>query len=175
MISPTRAKRLVQIARTSSAIGCIAACVGAFAYEIDTHASITSEAFARSVASTAAKSRELGLWKSRRQPLDGSGIPNFSLGLNYYDLSTVPDPGTGNPTLRSAKVYDQLNTAVTKQGLPAAKTRWDFTGFDGQAVPYFPRDWMARGSVREDDTKAAVVPRRAVAAKVRAARVGIRM
>jgi hypothetical protein len=137
----------MQIAQTSTAIGFIAACASTFAYEIDTHANITSEAFSRSVAFTAAKSRELVLWKSRRQPLDGSGIPNFSLGLNYYDLSS------SYPALRSAKIFDQLNTAVMRQGAPSAKSRWNFTGFDGQALPYFPRDWMARGAVREDDTK----------------------
>jgi hypothetical protein len=119
----------------------------AFGYEIDTHSNITTRAHDQSIVRTQSKLQDLGLLKSRRISQDGRNEISYGLGTNYYDLSSA------NPALRSAKTFDEFNTAVMRQGAPAPKNRWVFTGFDGQALPYFPRDWMARGAVREDDTK----------------------
>ena len=115
-------------------------------YEIDTHSNITVRAHDQSIINLPDKLAGLGLLKSRKIGLDSRY--NYSLGINYYDLSS------SYPTLRSAKTFDQMNTAVMRQGAPSPKNRWIFSGIDGQALPYFPRDWMARGAVREDDAKA---------------------
>ena len=114
-------------------------------YEIDTHSNITVVAHDRSVAASPEKLRDLGLLKSRRISKDGNSKIDFGLGPNYYDLSN------GYATLRSAKKYDEINTAVTRLGALAPRPRWPFTAFDNQPIPYFPGDWMARGAVREDD------------------------
>jgi hypothetical protein len=117
----------------------------ALGYELDTHALMTFQAFERSAVAKTPKQEQLGLTKSRKASL-AQQIFLINLGSNYYDMSS------SNPTLRGAQVFDQLNTAVVREyGFPAPAERWDFTRSDGQQTPYFPRDWLVRGVVREDD------------------------
>jgi hypothetical protein len=117
----------------------------ALGYELDTHSQMTYEAFERSTVAIPAKQQQLGLTKSRKIALDKE-VFLINLGSNYYDLSN------STPRLRGAQVFDQLNTAVVKEyGFPAPSERWEFTKSDGQKNPYFPRDWLVRGVVREDD------------------------
>jgi hypothetical protein len=117
----------------------------AIGYELDTHSLMTFQAYERSTVAIPAKQQQLGLTKSRKISLNQLDF-FVNLGSSYYDLST------SNPTLRGAQVFDQLNTAVVKEyGFPAPSERWEFTKSDGQKNPYFPRDWLVRGVVREDD------------------------
>jgi hypothetical protein len=117
----------------------------ALGYELDTHSLMTFQAYEKSALAIPEKRQQLGLTKSRKVALDRETFL-INLGTSYYDLSS------SNPALRGAQVFDQLNTAVVREyGFPAPVERWRFTDFDGQFVPYFPRDWLVRGVVREDD------------------------
>ena len=56
---------------------------------------------------------------------------------------------------RYATAFDAENRWVMKAyRAPKPQRRWFYSQFDGRDEPYFPVDWMARGAVREDDTKA---------------------
>ena len=131
------------------AITAFGICTHVCGYEIDTHANITSKAFDKSAIAQNSRLIELGLYKSRKlsklMPSDGLFQIDHALGQKYFDLSG----GVAKP--RYAATYDAVNSAVMKRDSPAPIQRWAYTSFDGQDIPYFPRDWMARGAVREDD------------------------
>ena len=124
----------------------------ACAYEIDTRARITDAAFQRSNFSTTIGLFErLGLGKSRfrTQQANGRFVLNYSLGQKYYDPLKVGGAD------RYATAFDAENSWVMKAyRAPKPQRRWFYSQFDGRDEPYFPVDWMARGAVREDDTKA---------------------
>ena len=121
------------------------------AYEIDTHSRITLEAFRQSRFVTTDISTRLGLTKSRKRIVEPGDQPKvrFHLGPKYYD------PVKTNGPDRYATDYDALNSWVMKAYKASQpQRRWTYSAFDGRDEPYFPVDWMARGAVREDDTKA---------------------
>jgi len=122
------------------------------AYEIDTHSRITAFSYLRSALNEDATRQRLGLNKSRFRALDAVTLDtNFRLhlGQKYYDPLRVGGAD------RYATAFDAENSWVMK-AYRASKPqrRWFYSQFDGRDEPYFPVDWMARGAVREDDTKA---------------------
>ena len=131
--------------RARSAIAAFGIATASYGYELDTHSLMTGVAFDRSSVVTNAKQEQLGLTKSRKVSLNQLDFL-VNIGSNFYDLSS------STPALRGAQLFDQLNTAVVREyGFPKPAERWGFTRFDGQQTPYFPRDWLIRGAVREDD------------------------
>ena len=121
------------------------------AYEIDTHSRITQNAYLRSGLFLSNKLVLLGLAKARKKAPSADGGSEFRphLGLKYYDPVKTDGPD------RYATDYDALNSWVMKEyKAPQPQRRWTFSAFDSRDEPYFPVDWMARGAVREDDTKA---------------------
>ena len=120
------------------AITAFGICTHVCGYEIDTHANITSKAFDKSAIAQNSRLIELGLYKSRKlsklMPSDGLFQIDHALGQKYFDLSG----GVAKP--RYAATYDAVNSAVMKRGAPAPIQRWAYTSFDGQDIPYFPRD-----------------------------------
>jgi hypothetical protein len=109
------------------------------AYEIDTHASLTQQAYLRSILhNNRDKLNTLGLTYSRIvRSDDRRSNAEVPLGKAYYDLSTYP------PTTRFADKYD----IVYKD----QKTRWEpIITYKGDSAPFLA-DWLSRGSVREDD------------------------
>jgi hypothetical protein len=120
------------------------------AYEIDTHSRFTENAYLRSSLYLSDKLVRLGLTKARKTGPSADGGTEFRLhlGHKYYDATKADGPD------RYATTYDALNSWVMKQYNAAQPLpRWAYSQFDARAEPYFPVDWMARGAVREDDTK----------------------
>ena len=118
----------------------------AVAYEIDTHARITQEAYKRSILHTAPTTLStLGLTFSRRlYSLQSRSPIEVSLGNRYFDLSTNP------PTPRDGKRYDYV------YGRDRVPNRWTpVVDVDGITAPFIA-DWLSRGSVREDDSNVAL-------------------
>jgi hypothetical protein len=122
-----------------------------FAYEIDTHSRVTRAAYDATILSSGTKQFSLGLHKSRRKEVAGAQKFDLRLGLNYYEVS-----GNG-VTLRTAKLFDQVKVPIGYFSVDFIDRRWDFSTFNGQDVPYFPVDWLARGAVREDDQSEVLV------------------
>ena len=119
----------------------------AHAYEIDTHARITQQAFRRSQLFQSPNAfQSLGLMVSR-QLYDLSGVRSGTeiwVGNQYYDLGTNP------PTLRDGKKYDYV------YGRDKINFRWEeVTTARGITAPFIA-DWLSRGSVREDDSNLAL-------------------
>ena len=122
-----------------------------YGYEIDTHSRITYEAFRASTFQNGVLLTRLGLVKSRPYVrLDQATVtPRLHLGQKYYDPLKVGGAD------RYATAFDAENSWVMKAyRAPKPQRRWFYSQFDGRDEPYFPVDWMARGAVREDDTKA---------------------
>ena len=134
------------------ALLCVDSCTCAFAYEIDTHSRITEAAYFSSTLIATPTQMRLGLRKSRLLAPNPGGVmqfPRLHLGTKYYDPVKTDGPD------RYATDYDALNSWVMKEyKAPQPQRRWTFSAFDSRDEPYFPVDWMARGAVREDDTKA---------------------
>jgi hypothetical protein len=115
------------------------------AYEIDTHARMTFEAYSRSTIVSQPKIESLGLWKSRKREtlvLDGYPVMNTArLPNSFYDLLY-------QPVSRNATEFDHVNSVRSHDRLI---DRWPFVRTSGVAVSYYLGDWLARGAVREDD------------------------
>ena len=122
------------------------------AYEIDTHARMTSIAYQRSVLVEQQNIEALGIWKSRKRlQITLPGRPSFlsvPLVSNYYDL-------LNQPVSRVAQTFDHSNRAYEHLiGQPI--DRWDYFLADGATVPTFIGDWLSRGAVREDDMNSLI-------------------
>jgi hypothetical protein len=133
------------------AAGCALFSAVSVAYEIDTHSRFTETAYFSSTLFATPTQTRLGLRKSRARapnPGDPTLFPRLHLGHKYYDATKADGPD------RYATTYDALNSWVMKQyNASEPLPRWAYSQFDASTEPYFPVDWMARGAVREDDTK----------------------
>jgi hypothetical protein len=112
----------------------------ASAFEIDTHATLTQQAYRRSTLhNNRDKLSSLGLTYSRivRSESDKRSNAEIPLGKTYYDFSTNP------PTQRNAHRFDTFYSEK--------KNRWEpIITYKGDTAPFLA-DWLSRGSVREDD------------------------
>jgi hypothetical protein len=133
-------RTLIVIVGTSGLVGLTSA------FEIDTHATITQEAYKRSnlYGTTERNSKliSLGLFSSRE-----SGVPSprsayeILLGSSYFDMSIAP------AFRRESFRYDHF------YGTEAPRTinRWEpVAKYKGVNAPFLA-DWLSRGAVREDD------------------------
>jgi hypothetical protein len=121
------------------------------AYEVDTHARLSVESYKQSEFSRKKDvMSKLGLLYSRkvktadffRDGLIAYSLPLLNLVNKYFDATNQP------PLARFSHPFDHLS--VTPEG------RWEETK-DLAGAPLervFPHDWLARGSVREDDASA---------------------
>ena len=124
----------------------------ASAYEIDTHARITYEAYRQSALAQQSSVERLGLWKSRkREQLTSINEPPIftaRLASAYFDL-------LNQPTSRNAREFDHHNHRYDNLANGPIR-RWRLLVENGTPAPYFIGDWLSRGAVREDDQSALI-------------------
>jgi hypothetical protein len=143
---------MMRYSKTITTLAAFAA-TNALAFEIDTHARITQEAFRKSVLFSSGGSNpkitSLGLMASRKSNIrledDGKNLLRASteipLGSSFYDMTTNP------PFRREVNRYDYF------YGLDAERklNRWEpIAKYLGTDAPFLA-DWLSRGAVREDD------------------------
>ena len=124
------------------------------AFEIDTHARMTFDAYKRSSLVSRSRIESLGLLKSRKyeefQPFGTTvSFPTARLLDKYYDLAYQPSPRFAKEFDHHNHRYDDLTNGPIQ--------RWGFAVSNSTPVPYFIGDWLARGAVREDDQNVFLV------------------